>query len=112
MPNFLLLAIDFMKFWYIDAPKGLIDYFSSLNASFLKLFSLRLLLATFFKPWKNEYRQGLVGFSMIMGMAIKSMIIAFDLIVFFVLVVCEIFAIFLFITWPVITILLLFIPNL
>lgn len=109
MQNFLLLLFDVIKFWFIDAPKGLIDYFFSLNTAFLKFFSLHILVSTFFKPWKNEYRDGLVGFSMIMGIAIKSFVIFFDIAILFVLLISEIIFIFLFIAWPAITVALLFI---
>jgi len=42
----------------------------------VSLLSLPLLVRTFFKPLKNEYRDGLVLFSVIFGMVIKSMLIS------------------------------------
>ena len=63
----MLLPVQFLKFWFIDAPRNLIAFFNSLNNAFLQLCSLPLLLKTYFKPWKNEYREGLVGFSIGMG---------------------------------------------
>src|SRR5260370_225767 len=70
MKNYLLLPIIFLKFWYFDAPRSLIGFFASLNHAFFELFSLPLFLRTYFKPLKNEYRQGLVGFSIAMGLVI------------------------------------------
>jgi hypothetical protein len=45
---------------------------------------------TFFKPWKNEYREGLVGFSIVMGMVMKSLFIFADLFLFTLLVLSEV----------------------
>lgn len=88
----------------MEAPVGLMEYFASLNTAAMKFLSLRILLFTFFKPWKNEYREGLVGFSIAMGMIVKSMFIFFDLLVLLVLLVGETVAIALFISWPILTI--------
>ena len=61
------------------------------------LLSVGLLFKTFFKPLKNEYREGLVVFSVVMGLVVKTILIlvsaailtilflilaAFDLLVF------------------------------
>jgi hypothetical protein len=45
----------------------------------VSLLSLPLLVRTFFKPLKNEYRDGLVLFSVIFGMVIKSILISVSL---------------------------------
>ncbi|MDE2026384.1 MAG: hypothetical protein KGJ07_07865, partial [Patescibacteria group bacterium] len=66
--------------------------------------SLRVLLVTFFKPWKNEYREGLVGFSIAMGMMIKSMFIGFDLLALLVLLLLETVAVAVFVSWPILTV--------
>jgi len=109
MRNFLLIFLGFITFWFIDAPKGMIDYFLSLNSAFLKLFSFHPLLTTYGKPWKNEYREGLVGFSILMGMIIKGMVLLMDIVILLILVAVEIASIFLFICWPIATIVILFI---
>jgi len=101
------VLVDFLKFWFMEAPVGLMEYFASLNTAAMKLLSLRILLLTFFKPWKNEYREGLVGFSIAMGMAVKSMFILFDLGVLLGLFVCETIVIALFVSWPIVTIAIL-----
>lgn len=89
MAAYLFLPLAFIKFWFLEAPIGIINYFSSLNKAFLQLFSLPLFVRTFFKPLKNEYREGLVGFSRVMGMIIKSVFIFIDLILFLFLVGVE-----------------------
>jgi hypothetical protein len=108
MQSFIALFFDFFIFWFFEAPKNMILYFTSVNNSFFKIFSIRVLLRTFFRPWKNEYRQGLVGFSIFMGIFIKSMIISFSLLLFSILLLGEIIIIIAFISWPIATILLLF----
>src|SRR5438067_1736140 len=108
MQNFLFLIFQYFSFWFVEAPKGMIDFFFSFNSALLKLFSLQILLRTFFKPWKNEYREGLVGFSIFMGMVIKGIIIFFDFLLFIICVAFEIVLLFLFICWPVATVAMLF----
>lgn len=106
---YLSLPIIFLKFWFFEAPKGLIIFFGSLNRSFLKLVSLPLLVKTFFRPWKNEYRKGLVGFSIAMGIFIKTFVILADLILLLILLVIELVIFSAFIFWPIGTILFLLI---
>ena len=98
------LFVDFLKFWFIEAPVGLMEYFASLNTAAMKFLSFRILLLTFFKPWKNEYREGLVGFSIAMGIFIKSMFIVFDLFILLALLFVETILIAFFVSWPILTI--------
>lgn len=105
---YLSLPIIFVKFWYLEAPKDLIGFFASLNNSFIQLLSLPLLVRTYFKPWKNEYRKGLVAFSVAMGIFIKSFVIMADLILIILLFFLEIVLFVSFFLWPVATIFLLF----
>lgn len=86
----LTLPVDILRFWYLEAPISLLHYFASLNKSFFNVFSIPLMLKTFFRPWKNEYREGLIKFSVFMGIAIKSIFIFGDLVIFAGLVVAEI----------------------
>ncbi|MBI5122713.1 hypothetical protein HZA75_02525 [Candidatus Roizmanbacteria bacterium] len=109
MNSFVLLPLIFLKFWYVDAPMGMVGYFSSLNNAFFELFSLPLFLRTFFKPLKNEYRQGLVGFSIAMGIVIKSFFIGVDLVFLFILLSFELSALAIFLLFPFLTILLLYV---
>lgn len=85
----------------MEAPRGLISFFASLNNAFLQLFSLPLLIRTYFKPWKNEYRKGLVGFSIAMGMFVKTFVILADIILFILLLTLEGILIVSFIFWPI-----------
>ncbi|MCL5434992.1 MAG: hypothetical protein M1405_01245 [Patescibacteria group bacterium] len=109
MTGLILLPISFLKFWFFEAPVSMLSFFVSLNKAFLQLFSLPLLVKTYFKPWKNEYRQGLVGFSIAMGVFIKTFVILADLLLFFLLLVIEIFLFIAFISWPFATVYLLII---
>jgi ATP-dependent Clp protease ATP-binding subunit ClpC len=97
----MALPLQFLKFWFVDSPRNLIGFFASLNSAFLQLFSLGLLIRTFFKPWKNEYREGLVGFSIGMGIFIKTFVIMSDLILLLALILFEICFVLGFIVWPV-----------
>lgn len=108
MQSFLLLILQFFRFWFIEAPKGMIDYFFSFNSTAMKFLSLGVLARSFFRPWKNEYREGLIGFAIFMGVIIKSLIIFFDLILLLIFIILELLLIFIFVSFPVITIILIF----
>lgn len=108
MKSYLFLPLSFLKFWFFEAPREIIGYFLSLNRAFFQMFALPLFIKTFFKPLKNEYRQGLVGFSRGMGMVIKFFVITADLIMFIPLVCLELLIVILFITFPFMSIWLLF----
>lgn len=108
MRFYFSLPFLFLSFWFLSLPKGLFVYFGFLNEAFLQLFSLPLLLTTIFKPLKNEYRKGLVGFSIGMGMFIKTLLIAITLCLLLLLIAVEMI-IFLFLLFlPILTIVLLF----
>ncbi|MGA2967747.1 MAG: hypothetical protein ABSD69_01060 [Candidatus Levyibacteriota bacterium] len=91
----------FIKFWYLEAPSNILRFFASLNKAFFGVFSLPLMLKTFFRPWKNEYREGLVGFSIIMGIIIKSLFIFADLILFILLILAEVIMFLIFLIMPI-----------
>jgi hypothetical protein len=97
-----------LKFWFIESPVALFKFFSSLNSAFFQLFSLPLLLRTYFQPLKNEYRQGLVGFSRAMGIFIKTFFIIADLLMLIILLTIEIVVFVGFIFFPIATVALLF----
>lgn len=107
MNSYFLLPLTFLKFWYFDSPKEIVGYCLSLNNAFFKLFSLPLMIQTFFKPLKNEYRPGLVRFSRVMGVIIKSTLIFADVLLLVVLVVTEFAVLFGFLAFPILTVLLL-----
>lgn len=101
------LPEEFLKFWFINSPRNLVAFFNSLNSAFLQLTSVGLLVKTYFKPWKNEYREGLVGFSIGMGIFIKTFAILADIVIYLALNILEILLIVFFLLWPVLTFFLL-----
>lgn len=80
----------------------------SLNNAFFELFSLPLMLKTYFHPLKNEYRQGLIGFSRAMGIIVKTFLIIADVAIFTVMLVLEVSIFVSFVLFPIATIALLF----
>lgn len=76
--------------------------------AFMQLFSLPLFLQTYTKPLKNEYRQGLVGFSRTMGIAIKTVLIIVDVILFTGLLAFEVIVFTGYVFFPIATFWLLF----
>jgi hypothetical protein len=109
MQGILLFPLIFLKFWYLEAPLNILRFFASLNKAFFGVFSLPLMFKTFFKPWKNEYREGLVGFSIIMGMVMKSLFIFADLFLFAGLLLVEIGLFLIFLILPIAALILPFI---
>ncbi len=109
MNSYLSIPLIILKFWYFEAPRGILGYFGSLNKAFFDFFSLPLFLKTYFKPLKNEYRQGLVGFSRAMGIIIKTGFIVIDLIILATLLVFEIGVIVGFLAFPILTFWMLFV---
>jgi hypothetical protein len=107
MSAYLFLPLAFVRFWFFEAPWSLIHYFASLNKAFLHLLSLPLFIRTFFKPLKNEYRPGLVGFSIGMGIVVKSVLILVDLVLLAVLLLTELSVLLAFLVVPFATIWLL-----
>lgn len=108
MGSLFLLPLILIKFWFIEAPLGLLGYFASFNQAFLELFSLPLFLKTFFQPLKGEYRQGLVWFSRIMGMVIKSFFIIVDTFILIIILAVEGLVLIGFLTFPIATVYLLY----
>jgi len=104
MNKYFLLPLLIIKFWYVDSVVSLFGFFVSLNRTFLQLFSLPLFVKTFFKPLKNEYRQGLVGFSRAMGIVIKTIFILVDLFIFWVVLLSEGFVFVMYLAFPILTI--------
>ncbi len=63
---------------------------------------------TFFKPMKNEYRKGLVGFSIGMGIFVKTVFILLDLVILAALLLVELVLLLTFIGFPFLTVAVLF----
>ncbi len=105
---YLSLPLLVLRFWFLETPRNLIAFFASLNNAFMQLFSLPLFVKTYFKPWKNEYRKGLVGFSIAMGIFIKGAFIIVDALLLLILLIGEAVFMMSFIFWPIATLLLLF----
>jgi hypothetical protein len=106
MKSYAFLPITFITFWYFESPRNIFNFFVSLNKAFLQLFSLPLFIKTYTMPLKNEYRQGLVRFSRVMGVLLKSVLIVVDVILLSMLIVAEIVVMAGFLAFPVLTVLL------
>ena len=109
MQKIIVFPLAILKFWYLEAPKNILRFFTALNKAFFSVFSLSLMIKTFFRPWKNEYREGLIGFSIFMGMLIKSLFILADVVIFAGLIIFEISFFIAFLIWPFATFILPFI---
>lgn len=106
---YLSLPFILLRFWFIESPILLISFFASFNKAVMGIISLPLLVKTYFKPWKNEYREGLVGFSIGMGIFIKTFVIFADVLIMLLFLVFEIVFIILFLTFPILAFSLIFI---
>lgn len=97
---FLLYPVFLVKFWYVDATLFFLNVFKNNLNYCINLFSLPLLIQTFFKPVKNEYRKDLILFSIFFGMAVKSFLIGFSLCVIVLLLAIEVVFLILFWAFP------------
>lgn len=103
------LPLSFLKFWFFESPLNILQFFFSLNSAFMHFFSLPLFIQTYFKPLKNEYRQGLVGFSRAVGIFIKTFLIAADIIMLTILLSAETIIFVGYIFFPIATVWLFFV---
>jgi hypothetical protein len=78
-----------------------------MDNAFLHMLSIPLFLRTFFKPLKNEYRGDLVGFSIAMGIVLKSVLILVGLVFFLMLFVVQLVFYLFFLALPILTVLAL-----
>lgn len=98
------LPIDFLRWWFVEATVDLAKILIYIFRSAIHFLSIELIFKTFFQPWKNEYREGLVTFARFFGMGLKSLLLIFSL---FFLVGLAIVEIAVFIIWLAIPILFL-----
>lgn len=84
-----MYPFELLIFWYHDVCIGTIDYFTELNSFLLQTFSVPLLLRTYFRPLKNEYRKGLVLFSIVFGIFLKTILISVSLFILVVFLLVE-----------------------
>ncbi len=96
------LPIQFFKWWFIEATFNLFKIMRYFLAAAYRLLGIGSLFQTFFKPWKNEYREGLVRFSIFMGMFMKSMLLIFDFFFMSFLILVEFFIIIAWVLLPAI----------
>lgn len=68
-PYFLLV------FWYKDLLFASLKFSQNFLLYWLYLVSVPILVKTFFKPLKNEYREGLVVFSVAFGIVVKLLLL-------------------------------------
>lgn len=76
MTALLFYPLFLMGFWYKDFSLGSIRLSLELLVYAFDLLSVPPLIKTFFKPLKNEYRQGLVMSSIFMGIVVKSILLS------------------------------------
>lgn len=71
----LLYPYFLVIFWYRDFLLSEIKTSYYVFIYIANLLSVTLLVRTFFKPLKSEYRKGLVLFSVLMGTIVKSILL-------------------------------------
>lgn len=100
----LTLPFEFVHWWFIEATFNLLQILRFTLAATYRFLGVGLLFKTFFKPWKNEYREGLTRFALFMGMFIKTMFLFFDVIFFSFVILLEGFVLIVWLTFPLIVI--------
>lgn len=100
--SFLYYPFLLLLFWYVELPLKLLLLFGNLNGYVLNELSIPLFLKTFFKPAKFEYREGLILFSIVLGIAFKSVLIVAGLFLFAIVLVVEVIFFFFVLLYPLI----------
>lgn len=85
----LTLPLQFLHWWWLEATFNLLSIMRYILSATFQFLGIKSIFKTFFKPWKNEYREGLVRFSVFMGMFLKFMLLICDTIFFAVVILAE-----------------------
>lgn len=93
-----------LVFWYVEAPLKLLRFFVYFNTYIFHLLSIPLFFHTFFKPAKLEYRKGMVGISILLGIMAKSVLLFVDVFIFIPILIFEIAFFIAFLAYPVLPI--------
>src|SRR5574339_1319180 len=83
------LPFEFLHWWFVEATFNLLQILLFILKAAYRFLGVNLIFKTFFKPWKNEYREGLTRFALFMGMFIKTVFLFFDLLFFSFLLLVE-----------------------
>lgn len=108
MIAFLYYPYYLVLFWYKDVIGGVFNFLLSFNRYVASLLSVPLLFKTFFKPLKNEYRDGLVFFSIIAGILIKSVLLWISISVLLLMLLVELFVLIFLAMVPLLLVFLIF----
>lgn len=94
------LPFEFLHWWFVEATFNLLQILKFIFAAIYRFLGINLIFKTFFKPWKNEYREGLTRFALFMGMFIKTCFLIFDLFFFSFIFLIEGFVLIAWLTFP------------
>ena len=72
------LPLEFLRWYFIDATINLFNILRWFLEVCVQILGVTSIFKTYFRPWKNEYREGLVRFSIFMGMFFKTLFLIFD----------------------------------
>lgn len=97
----LTLPFEFIHWWFIESTFNILKILRYILEVFYNLLSVKLIFKTFFKPWKNEYREGLARFALFMGIFIKSMLLVVYTFFFSLLALFEFAALVIWILFPI-----------
>lgn len=100
MVAFLYYPFYLFLFWYKSILGSVLGFFIEFNRYTASLLSTPLLIKTFFRPLKNEYRQGLVVFSVVFGMVVKSFLIFITTLILLFLILVEVLVMILLVCIP------------
>jgi len=84
------LPFEFLVWWFWEAPGKLVKILKFIFLAFAHLFSIKSLFTTYFQPWKNEYREGLVRTAIFIGAFMKTILIIFDVFILSAILVTEV----------------------
>jgi hypothetical protein len=72
LPQLGKLPLLLFKFWFFEGPQFILSTTWLLVRATGNIFSLPILLRTYFAPWKGEYRKGYVGIARGVGIVVRT----------------------------------------
>ncbi|OGY23117.1 MAG: hypothetical protein A2Y57_03215 [Candidatus Woykebacteria bacterium RBG_13_40_7b] len=82
LSSFILsLPLLFLYWWYIEASVNILKYFNLALGAIAHIISIEIILKTFFKPWRSEFREGFVGVAILVGVMVRTFVLFADLII-------------------------------
>lgn len=101
------LILDLFYWWIYQTPANLVRFFKLYLSALNHQLSYTEIIKTFFKPWRGEYRKGLIGTAILMSVLVKTPVLLAETLILIVFLVFAVLVIVAWYLWPMVSMLLL-----